>query len=148
MFLQHAICSELHKVYCFWHCLWHFLFIYEISQELLNGFYHIHREDVFGPSIGQIWRSRSKVKVIRDKKRQISMEPLNRFMPDSRRIRVWSLSWTNLKVKGNFGGLHAVSCLEQHLCSGLCCICFLVTGDFYMLLWQHVHMYIICPAFM
>jgi len=27
----------------------------------------IHMEDVFGPSLGRVWRSRSKVKVIRDK---------------------------------------------------------------------------------
>jgi len=28
----------------------------------------IHRDDVFGPSLGRVWMSRSKVKVTRDKK--------------------------------------------------------------------------------
>jgi len=29
----------------------------------------IHREDVFGPSLGRVWRSRSQVKVTSGKKR-------------------------------------------------------------------------------
>jgi len=33
---------------------------------------HIHIEDVFGPSLGRVWRSRSKVKVTRDQKRHFS----------------------------------------------------------------------------
>jgi len=39
-----------------------FLFVYEISREPLNRLRQIHREDVFGPSLGWVWRSRSKVK--------------------------------------------------------------------------------------
>jgi len=53
--------------FCFWRCLWLFLFVYEISPELLNG-----------------------------------------FAPNSQGRRVWSLAGTSLKVKVNFGGLHAV----------------------------------------
>jgi len=59
---------------------------------------------------------------------EISREPLNRFAPNSHARRVWSLTWTSLKVKvkgqghqgqkttffGPFGGLHAV-CLVKHL---------------------------------
>jgi len=32
----------------------------------------IHREDVFGPSLGRVWMSWSKIKVIRDKKLHFS----------------------------------------------------------------------------
>jgi len=42
--------------------------------------HQIHSEDVFGPSLGRVWRSRSKVKVARDKN----------------------------GIFGPFGGLHAV----------------------------------------
>jgi len=55
--------------------LW--LFVYEISPEPLNGFApHSHRtsEDMFGPSLGWVWRSRSKVKVTRNKKRHFSAQ--------------------------------------------------------------------------
>jgi len=31
---------------------------------------------------------------------EISPEPLNRFAPNSHRRRVWSVAWTNLKLKG------------------------------------------------
>jgi len=32
---------------------------------------YIHREDMSGPSLGQVWMSRSKVMVTRDKKRAV-----------------------------------------------------------------------------
>jgi len=35
-------------------------------------------------------------------------EPVNRYVTNSQGRRVWSLAWTSLKVKVNFGGLHAV----------------------------------------
>jgi len=40
--------------------------------------------------------------------RQMYQEPVNRYVTNSQGRRVWSLAWTSLKVKVNFGGLHAV----------------------------------------
>jgi len=39
-----------------------FVCVYEISRESLNGFAPNSQEYVFGPSLGRVWRSRSKVK--------------------------------------------------------------------------------------
>jgi len=85
--------------------------VFGISQEPLNGFATNSHEDVFGPSLGWVWRSMSKVKVTRDKKRgfwRISREWLNGFAPSSRGRRVLSLTRTSLKVKVNFSGLRAI----------------------------------------
>ena len=46
---------------------------------------------------------------------EISPEPLNGFATNSHGRSVWYLAWTCLKVKVNFGGLHAVS-LEKSVC--------------------------------
>ena len=53
-----------------------------------------------------------------------SRESLNAFAINSHGRRVWSLTWTSLKVKVNFGGLRAVF-VEKHLCSSLMSICFI-----------------------
>jgi len=58
--------SELHKV-LFLALSVTFLFVYEISRELWMDLCQIHMEDVFGPSHGQFWMSRSKVKITREK---------------------------------------------------------------------------------
>jgi len=39
-----------------------FLFVYEIFRESLNGLHQIHKENVFGPSLGRVWMRTSKVK--------------------------------------------------------------------------------------
>jgi len=39
-----------------------FLFEYEIYRERWTDLRQIHKEDMFGPSLGQVWRSRSEVK--------------------------------------------------------------------------------------
>jgi len=44
------------------------VFVYEISRERLNELHQIHTEDVFGPSMGRVLRSRSKVKVTMEKR--------------------------------------------------------------------------------
>ena len=60
--------SELCKV-LFWRWCWLFLFAHEISRNCWTDLHQICREDefVFGPSLGRVWMSRSKVKVTRDK---------------------------------------------------------------------------------
>ena len=77
--------------FCFWRCLWRFC-VWNISG---TDFCQIHREDVFGPSLGQVWRSRSKVTLTTDKKRgfqRISRERLDGFAPNSHGRHVWSLA--------------------------------------------------------
>jgi len=57
-FLPHAVnCGR----FCFWR-----------RQSVVYGVAPIHTEDVFGPSLGWVWRSKSKVKVARNKKRHFS----------------------------------------------------------------------------
>ena len=55
-------CSELRKVLFLASSVCGFLSVYEIFLEPLKGFAPNHREDVFGPSLGRVERSRSKVK--------------------------------------------------------------------------------------
>jgi len=43
-----------------------------------------------------------------EQKRRIFREPINGYATNSHGRRVWSLDRTSLKVKVNFGGLHAV----------------------------------------
>jgi len=64
--------SQLHKVLLIMALSVTFLFVHEISQEPLNGFAPNSQEDVFGPSLRQVWMLRSKAKVTRDKKRHFS----------------------------------------------------------------------------
>ena len=55
--------SELRKVLFLALSVCDFFFVYEISREPLNGFAPNSRgKRVFGPSLGRVWRSRSKVK--------------------------------------------------------------------------------------
>jgi len=56
-----------------------FLIAYEIAREPLNGFAPNSQEDVFGPLVRRVWTSRSKVKVMRDKKWHFSAACM-RFM--------------------------------------------------------------------
>jgi len=46
------------------------LFVYPIKYlgNRWTELRQIHREDVFGPSLGRVWMSRSKVNVIREKR--------------------------------------------------------------------------------
>jgi len=57
--------SELRKALFLASSVCGFLSVYEISRELLNGFAQIHTEDMFGPPLRWVWRS--KIKVTRDK---------------------------------------------------------------------------------
>ena len=58
--------SELGKV-CFWRCLWLFCLCLKYPRNRWTDLRQFHTEDVFGPSLGHVWRSRSKVKFTRDK---------------------------------------------------------------------------------
>jgi len=44
-------------------------FVYEIPRELLNWFAPKSQGNIFGPLLGRVWRSRSKVKVTMNKNR-------------------------------------------------------------------------------
>jgi len=50
--------SELLKV-LFWCCLWLFCLCMKYPGNHCTDLRQIHREDVFGPSLGRVWRSRS-----------------------------------------------------------------------------------------
>jgi len=54
--------------FCFWRCLWLFLCVKYLWNRWTD-LHQIHTEDVFGPSLGRVWRSRSKAKVTRNKTR-------------------------------------------------------------------------------
>ena len=106
-FLPHTVnCVR----FCSWRCLW--LFCLCMKKYLWNRWTdlcQIHREDVFGPLLGRVWMSRSKVKVTTDKKlgfRQISLELLNWFATDSQGRHVWSLARSSLKVSVKGQGYH------------------------------------------
>jgi len=63
----------------------------------------IRKETVFGPSLVQVWMSRSKVRVTTDKKRvfrRISLEPLNGFATSSHERRDWSLDHRSDEFEG------------------------------------------------
>ena len=55
--------------YCFFGAvsLWFLLFVYEISRGRWKDLSQTHTKDMFGPSLGRVWRRKSKVKVTRDK---------------------------------------------------------------------------------
>ena len=66
-FLPHAVnCGR----FCFWHRQ-SVVFFVSVWNILGTDLCQIHTEDMFGPSLGQVWRSRSRsnVKVTSDKKR-------------------------------------------------------------------------------
>jgi len=66
-------CSELRKV-LFWAslvCSFFFRLCTKYIGNRWTDLHQIHAEDVFGPSVGRVWRS--KVKVTRDKKRHFSV---------------------------------------------------------------------------
>jgi len=95
-----------------------FLFVYEIPREPLNGFapnsqgrrvWSLAHKVVNVKVKGQ----RSKVKGEGDHRQKrgflrIFWELLNGFAPISHGRHVWSLAWTSLKVKVDFGGLRAI----------------------------------------
>ena len=97
--------SELRKV-LFWRCLWLFRLCMKYLGNRWTDLHQIHREGVFGPSLGWVWMSRSKVKVTTDKKRGFQRISLNRWT-DLRQIdtedvlglsslgRVWRSSSTS-----------------------------------------------------
>ena len=47
--------------FCFWHCLWLFCLCTKYLGNCWTDLYQIHRQDMFSPSLGRVWRSRSKV---------------------------------------------------------------------------------------
>jgi len=64
VYLPHAVnCVR----FCFWHCLWLFCLCMKYLWNRWTDLRQIHMKDVFGPSLGGPWGSRSKVKVTRDK---------------------------------------------------------------------------------
>jgi len=67
--LLHAVNSNELQRFCFWHRQ---SVVFCLSTKYLRNHWkdlcQIHTEDVFGPSLGWVWRSRSKVKVTRNKK--------------------------------------------------------------------------------
>jgi len=71
----------------------------------------IHREDVFGPSFGRVFMSRSKVEVTRDKKRALHSHhpPGSERMVRSCKESHAAADGTILLLLGcDFGGLRAV----------------------------------------
>jgi len=46
--------------FCFWRCLWLFLLCVKYLGNRWTDLRQIHTEDVFGPSLGRVWRSRSR----------------------------------------------------------------------------------------
>ena len=59
-------CSELYKVLFL--ALWLVCLCMKYLGNCWTDLCQIHREDVFGPSLGRVWMSRSEVKVTSDKK--------------------------------------------------------------------------------
>ena len=70
-YLLHAVNSSKLRKVLFWRrqCVGFCLFVYEISREggAAEWMCKIHTEDMFGPSLGWVWRWKSKAKVTRDK---------------------------------------------------------------------------------
>jgi len=48
--------------FCFWRCLWVFCLCMKYLGNRWTDVRQIHTEDVFGASLGRVWRSRSKIK--------------------------------------------------------------------------------------
>jgi len=69
-------------------CLYYFCMKYLWNR--WTDLRQIHREDVFGPSLGRVWMSRSNVKVTRDKKRAV-----HSYHPRQRRNGTRSLQITS-----------------------------------------------------
>ena len=102
--------------------LWFFCLCMKYLGNCWTDFRQIHMEDAFGPLLGRVWRSRSKVKVTRDKTGKLLRHPhwrctvrrapyaANVVQQQTRPFRgrrgvTW---WRECTVVGTFGGLRVV----------------------------------------
>ena len=83
--------------FCFWRCLWVFCLRMKYIRNRWTDLLQIHREDVFGHSLGRVWRSRSKVKVTRDKNGVFGRYLGNRWtdLPQFHMADVFGLPWSD-----------------------------------------------------
>jgi len=98
----------------FKHCLWLFVFFCLCMKYLGNcwtDLREIHREDVFGPLLGRVWMSRSKIKVIRNKKHAV-----HSHYPQQRRNGTSWLQTTSCSSRWHHsvaaGGVISVACMR------------------------------------
>ena len=103
-----------HAVNCVKFCFWRWLFVYETSREPLNGFAPNAQERRVCSLARKSFNVKVKGQRLRSQGAKTGFQRICRETAErncekfTRKTCVWSLARTSLKVKVNFGSLHAV----------------------------------------